>query len=91
MQAFHLLHGENYSQLAKRFRRNGSHLARVIWEPSDEPRRRCTTATYGRCATRYANGDPIHPPPRRPFSVVRCPVTHSYPSRTESGASKADE
>jgi hypothetical protein len=33
MQALHLLKGENYSALAKRFRRHEDYLSRVIWEP----------------------------------------------------------
>lgn len=33
MQAFHLLNGENYSQLGRRFRRKGQEVPRVIWEP----------------------------------------------------------
>jgi hypothetical protein len=33
MQAFHLLSGENYTALSKRFRREPTHLRRVLWEP----------------------------------------------------------
>jgi hypothetical protein len=34
MQAFHLLQGENYSTLAKRFRRDRHYLSRWIWDAS---------------------------------------------------------
>ena len=33
MQAFHLLHGETYTALARRFRRDRHYMARWIWDP----------------------------------------------------------
>jgi hypothetical protein len=33
MQAFHLLRGETYTALAKRFRRDRHYMPRWIWEP----------------------------------------------------------
>jgi hypothetical protein len=55
MQAFHLLYGESYTVLARRFRRDRHHMPRWIWEPqyrafhayywgtndSEQPRSRC--------------------------------------------------
>jgi len=33
IQAFHLLYGESYTALARRFRRDRQHMRRWIWEP----------------------------------------------------------